>query len=247
MLPKNVALILFFPRTGSSLLAQTLRLLGKPVLGEAESNSPVWANPRGYYDIPEIRDRGFVLDNLEKYASRLDGHAIKVLIRSTLIDNASQWEWIARICPRIFVTYRNPLEQVLSSNAVFKQKTEGTVEHFVEVTQGLLDWTRQIGSLISLVNTHYPQLRSNIQFIGYHEHLDNRCRYVSKIAQHAGLDPTDAQRHEAVSNIEDSLYRFRMERFHEKYIQWYRKTPAKKYFECLVNDSQKAWELTWRV
>jgi len=238
-------LILFRPRTGSSLLAQTLRHLGAPVLGEFRTDCDEELNPRGFWDIPEIRNNGLTREKRAEYSGRLPGAVVKILLGATLNDDAEQWRWFDEVAPRIFITYRHPLEETLSSTTAFTRKKAGTQDHFIEVTQRLRGWARPLGRLIETIRLQHPTLIDRSCFVGYHEHLDDPVGFVAKLARHARLSPTPPQIEAAIANIDTSLYRFRLDELPVEYRRWYEPMPARNLFDALRNDPDSAWNLDW--
>ena len=241
----QTGLIIFSPRTGSSLLAQTLRLLGQPILGEAESDCKPEANPRGYYDIPDLRNEGWTEANREEYGDQWNGKVVKVLVNPLLKDTADdQWELIHNTNPYIFITYRHPLEQVLSHQDVFlKKQKAGSRKHFIQVTRKLRNWSSNILGLVHKIRTEFPNLVERTTFVGYYEHLEQPKNFCQKLAAHMGLSPTEAQRNAALDNIDDSLYRFRYSDIDEKFKQWYHKFPAQSLYNQLRQNPAGIWDL----
>ena len=243
--PRELCVVLFRGRTGSSLLMQTLRILGKPVLGNFAVKSDLELNPRGYFELAELRDCGLTPKLREEYLDELDKAAVKILVRSTFADGAEQWAWFARTQPQIFITYRHPLEQILSGHAAFGRGPAGEREMFMRITRGLRAWTADIGRVVLLVRNRYPTLIPRIAFIGYHEHLDAPAAFVERVARHAGLKPDETAYRRALNNIDGSLYRFRFEEFPKEYRRWYSAMPARRFFERLRKDPVAPWELEW--
>ncbi|MCJ2187060.1 hypothetical protein [Novosphingobium beihaiensis] len=241
----TLSLILFQPRSGSSLLAQTLRLLGKPVLGGFNSNCRQALNPLGFWDIPEIRDHGLTFERREKYREELADAVVKVLWFSTFEGGGEQWAWFSEVRPAIFITYRHPLEQALSANAAFSREQAGTQEHFLAITHSLRNWTFGLGKVVRFVRENHPELIQRIRFVGYHEHLEDPVAFVDKVARHAGLTPDAACLRRAMENIDKTLYRFRINEVPAEYLRWYQPMPARRYFEILRTAPASLWEEQW--
>ncbi|MEJ2411058.1 MAG: hypothetical protein P8Y48_17590 [Novosphingobium sp.] len=241
----SLCLILFQPRSGSSLLAQTLRILGKPVLGRFDSNCRQALNPRGFWDIPEIRDHGLTVERRVKYREELADAVVKILLFSTFEGGGEQWAWFSEERPAVFITYRHPLEQALSANAAFRRKQAGTQEHFVAITRSLRNWTFAIGKIVRFVRENHPDLIPQIRFVGHHEHLEDPVAFVEKLARHAGLNPDAACLRRAVENIDDTLYRFRLNEVPAEYQRWYQAMPARRYFEILRTAPDTLWDMEW--
>jgi hypothetical protein len=175
----------------------------------------------------------------------LTDSVVKVLLLSTFEDEGEQWAWFSEVLPTMFITYRHPLEQVLSGNAAFRHKQAGTQEHFVGITRALRNWTFRIGKSVRFIRENHPEWIPQIRFVGYHEHLEDPVAFVEKLAPHAGLSPDAACLRQAVENIDDTLYRFRINEVPAEYLRWYQAMSACRYFEVLRTAPDSLWEMEW--
>lgn len=200
--------VLTHPRTGSSLLMQTLRLLGAEISGDAERPGlPVDANPRGYYENEPVLINGLRARPLAAEPTMLRGRAFKLSL-SCLVARADPEEWRRLRQPEVqlLMPIRSPLES-LRSQQVFllqpKEQARRSLHHLAAVRQHLLahaTLTRWVTS---------PDFRRPAPvFIDYPLALNDPATYVARVAQAAHLSATDAQRAAALANIDRSLHRF---------------------------------------
>lgn len=241
MTSENAIIIVFNPRTGSSLLAQTLRLLGKPVLGNHETNTPLDANPKGFLDIREIRDKGLSPEIRKAYAGQLENHAYKILISPFLDESNGHWAWMKEVKPVLLLTFRNPLEQVLSDNAIFQKKKAGTTAFFMQVTNGLKHWEKFLRTFSSTIKKKCPELCLNTHLVDYREHIEDPRKYVRRIAAVSGLTPNRDHFRAAYDNIDPCLYRFKYQQIESEYKQWYSKFNCSAFYEQLKKNPQAIW------
>lgn len=241
---KHPCIILFARRTGSSLIAQTLKLLGKPVLGNFETNHPQTVNPKGFWALPELRDNGLTQQIRERYAEQLKDHAYKILQPNFLKSEKGHWGWVRQHKPLIFKTFRHPLEQVLSDTINFRKKQPGTSEYFIQVTYLLIVWEVQMRHFSTVIQQECPELCERTAIVGYHEHLQDPTAFVEKIRRHAGLNPSPEQVKTAIDNIDGSLYRFQYANFDEEHKRWYSQLPCSQIYEHLLQDPQALWQYT---
>ncbi len=72
---KKLIIVLAHPRTGSSLVMQTLKFLNVGIIGQFERNDlPQEANPKGYYEAKYILNKGLtdlVIEKLNKMNTKL--------------------------------------------------------------------------------------------------------------------------------------------------------------------------------
>lgn len=232
---RQTGLILFTPRTGSSLLAQTIRLLGGGILGEPMTDCPEAANPRGYYDIPDIRNQGWTEKNIAICGEAWAGKTVKIMYPS-LFECAEQWDWIRRHQPQIFVTYRHPLEQALSRREVFRAKKNTEKNIFILVTAFLRSWSYELNRCIDMLKAEYKDHLNRVLFIDYQSHLSDPRRFCLCVAKHLRLEPDEIKIQAAVNNIDPKLYRFRFDEVAPKYTEWFDALPASALYRTICQN-----------
>jgi len=249
---KQLIIVLAHPRTGSSMLMQTLRLLGVEIIGEFERKDlPQEANPRGYFEDVEILSKGLTEYAIEKIASRTgDALATKIaLSQMTKSDSICQWQYLQRIQAKILIPTRNPLEIALSRQ-VFKCP-ENKINQFAQVTFFLRKYQLEFKKLAEIFITMVPGLLSNIYLIPYSLAFDDAERYVNKISAILSNDVSEEQKIAARNNIDSSLYRYRFSDFTDEEKAWHRKLGASLVYDALsVQDDPwsaiQAMRLKWQ-
>ncbi len=109
--------VLTHPRTGSSLVMQTLRLLGAAVTGSVEHPElPISMNPRGFFEEPELLRHGLHAPALDYQPALLRGRSIKLALHP-LAKRASGEEWtaLAQSNVALILPIRTPAEWLVSS------------------------------------------------------------------------------------------------------------------------------------
>lgn len=199
--------VLTHPRTGSSLLMQTLRLLGVEVVGEAErADVAAAANPKGFYEHLGVIAHGLYAPMLAQHPALLRGHAVKVGL-PTLSRRHSEPEWLALSSPRVvrLLPIRSPSESLRSEKTLFK---EGAPRGSADIVFSARMLLRSYGVLTEWFTS--PQHASAIpDCIDHRQAIDDPTGYVDRVARCARLQPTGAQRAAAIANIDRDLYRFR--------------------------------------
>ncbi|HCY84776.1 MAG TPA: hypothetical protein DHV36_06540 [Desulfobacteraceae bacterium] len=223
-------------------MAQTLRLLGKPVLVSHETDTPIEANPKGFLDIQEIRDQGLTPEIRRKYSGQLGHSAYKILLKPFSNEESDHWHWLRETSPILFLTYRHPLEQILSHHAIFRKEKSGTKEFFIHITQSLKNWETTFRQFSSAIQKKCPELCSNIHLMNYRDAIEDTQMFVNKVAAVSGLKPTPSQFKAAYDNVDMSLYRFNYSHIKSQYKSWYAKFPCSDIYEHLKEDPKAIWE-----
>lgn len=204
---EGTIVVLTHPRTGSSLLMQTLRLLGVEVVGEAErADVAAEANPKGFYEHLGVLGHGLYAPLLAKSPALLRGRAVKIGL-PTLSQRHSEPEWAALSAPRVvrLLPIRSPSESLRSEKTLFKEAAPRGSADIVFSARILL---RSYGVLTQWFTS--PAHAGAIpDCIDHRQAIDDPPGYVDRVARCAHLQPTDAQRSAAIANIDRDLYRFR--------------------------------------
>jgi len=252
-------IVLAHPRTGSSLLMQTLGLLGAPMIGtQWREDCPRSANPRGYFEDPDLRAFRFTARNRERLGARLNGSAYKLgLKRLTDSPDREDWDWMIGARTTLLIPLRHPLESALSERALFHlinppdpTETNG-VRGFVAAARCLARYMGRYAfshfRLAEMMAGEAASLAKHCRFVPYTLHRHPR-RYVDTVCERAGLTPVPDRVERAVGNIAPSLHRFRESDLPAVYRNIYNRSPARPVFETLSrHDGIGTWTSLLRL
>ena len=248
----QLIIVLAHPRTGSSMLMQTLSQLGVEIIGEFERKDlPQEANPRGYFEDLEVLSKGLTEYALKKIASRTgEILATKIaLSHMTKNDRIHQWQYLQRIQAKILIPIRNPLEIALSRQ-VFRD-IDNKIDRFTQATFFLRKYQLEFKELAEIFITLVPGLLSNIYLIPYSLAFDDAEKYVDKISASFSKNVSDEQKIAAQNNIDSALYRYKFSDFSADEKAWHRKLGASHIYDALsVQDDPwstiQAMRLKWQ-
>ena len=146
---KDLTVVLALPRTGSSLIMQTLKILGKNVIGDKyRDDLPVSANPKGYYEYKELLSQGLISRITETLGDRLEGSAVKIAATSMLLPvRGRQWKELEKNSACMFITYRHPLEIAVSHQQFYKRELLPK-ENFLDILSFLYKFSLGSSSLL---------------------------------------------------------------------------------------------------
>lgn len=233
--------VLTHPRTGSSLLMQTLRLLGADISGEAERPGvPREANPRGYFENVPVLLHGLRAPLLAEQPALLRGRAFKLSL-AALVGRADPDEWRLLRRPEVtlLLPMRSPAES-LRSQQVFLQKPEEqarrALHHVASVRQHLLAF-----AALARWVTDPAFGRTAPAVIDYPLALADPAAYLDRVAGAARLAPTPAQRTAAAANIDRTLHRFTADRVRAEEPASTRAELLEEIYQLLRRDDASAW------
>lgn len=204
-------IVLTHPRTGSSLVMQTLRLLGADVIGSAEhSHLPMSANPRGFFEDGELLRQGLQAPALARQPALLRRRCVKLALHP-IVERRSDEEWtaLAQSNATLLLPIRTPAEWLVSSEALLHADVTAARRSAL-----FRAWARRylidVGYLADRVcSTEFS--RAAPICIDYRLAVTNPPAYVMAVAEAAGLRPTSSQVAQAVANIDRGLYRARID------------------------------------
>lgn len=236
----GTTIVLAHPRTGSSLLMQTLRLLGQEVVGEAERpDLPAEANPRGYFEDRELLSRGLQHVTLEAAERELRGRAVKLALSLLVLRSeraeTDEWRQWAESGARLLLPIRSPTE-ALQSVRVFdgvSQRPRDAVTGLAEVRRRLCDF--------GFLARWCGEREEGVGVVDYAMAIADPSRYVERVARLAVLTPTEAQRAEAVRNISADLHRFRRENASEAARAEMEAARLEQVYRALRDDAPGRW------
>lgn len=233
--------VLTHPRTGSSLLMQTLRLLGAEIRGEAERpDVPREANPRGYYEHVPVLHHGLRALPLATQPTLLRGQAFKLSL-SALVSRADPEEWrrLRQPAVTLLLPVRSPTES-LRSQQVFllqpKEQARRALHHVASVRSHLLDY-----ATLARWTTAEDFGRPAPTVIDYPLALSAPAAYLDLVARSASLRPTEAQRAAAAANIDHALHRYTAARVSAEEPASARAEVLEAIYQTLRRDDADKW------
>lgn len=195
------------PRSGTSLMMQTLKHLGIDVVGdkfwEKGSQSKRDLNPDGFYEVKKVVVGGINKDNAKLYQNK----AVKVITVGILPDanNSSSLEY----CERLIYCTRSPAEIAMSQTKLEQAIT-------VSVNKGYKwdnrrpkpDLERYIVSVASFLKMYFgldASAKAKISFVDYSDMISSPLSTVKRVCAIVNANPELVSN--AVSNINQNLYR----------------------------------------
>lgn len=237
---KGACVVLAHPRTGSSLLMQTLAILGMPWVGaHHREDLPVGANPKGYLEDRRLLRDGLTPENIARFGP-LDGQAMKLSLSFMLLpDRLEQWKALETNGACLFVPFRHPLESAVSQGC-FVSRMINARDFFVEVTRFLYNYAQDYRMLAERLVRDAPGLLPRTKLLPHSLHIDDPRGFVEAVRAHAGIAVERVSMARAAVNIEDTLYRFRAAAMPDEHRSWYERLPARGVYETL-RSSPRPW------
>lgn len=238
---KGAVVVLAHPRTGSSLLMQTLVILGMPWIGSHHREDlPAEANPKGYFEDRRLLSEGITPEHIARVGS-LDGRAVKISLPHLMLPGRlGQWRALEASTARLFIPIRHPLESAVSQ-LCFAGPLDGARDFFLEVTSFLYNYAQDYHTLAARFVHEMPGLSSRTVLIPYTLHIDDPRGFVETVRAHAGITVDRETVDRAVRNIEGRLYRVRADAMPDEHRSWYERLPARIVYETL-RSSPRPWE-----
>lgn len=202
-------IVLMHPRTGSSLLMQTLRLLGATVIGSVEHpRLPASVNPRGFFEHRELFSQGLHAPVLVQQPAMVRGRAVKLALHA-IVKRASSEEWTAltQSNAALLLSIRTPAEWLVSSEVLLRADASAA-RRSASFHNGARNYLIDVGFLAASVCAEDFSRAAPI-CIDYCQAVTDPSGYVMAVAAAGGLRPTSRQVAEAVANIDRGLYRAR--------------------------------------
>ncbi len=229
-------------RSGSSLLMQTLNTLGVKAIGRAFDNdrevSHYEANPKGYFEEPEIMYSG---PKSTTFQSLLSSHvACKMELRHLYEEDIELWINSLSEIQSIFISYRQPSEQAHSECAALK-KTDN--KNFFCLTMFLERYRNSFSQVAHRLEYDLSAFKSKTHLIDFSEAHKDPFQYVNFIADSAGMNPTSRQLKDAIDNIEPALYRNKLDNLQIQEKEFASKLNALEIYELLrLNNKETVWK-----
>ncbi len=231
---EKLIIVLAHPRTGSSMLMQSLRLLRVEIMGLFEREDlPEEANPKGYYEDRKILSKGLTDEAIEKIEKREKGPlAVKIALAGMVReDRMNQWRYLLARRAIILVPIRPPLETALSK-MVFNPSHD-RITRFKSITSFLRNYQLQFKAISKILVDEIPEILPHVHTVQHGCAYENPERYVQRIINTAGLSVSQGQLIDAVNNIDPALYRYDQEFFEKELWEWHRKIGAEVFYQVL--------------
>ncbi|MBE0650711.1 MAG: hypothetical protein IH595_07695 [Bacteroidales bacterium] len=240
---KKLIVVLAHPRTGSSLLMQTLRFLNVGILGRFEREDlPQQANPKGYYEDREILGKGltdWAIERIEQDHNEI--LAVKIALTGMMRDDRShQWQYLRKKRATILVTIRPPLESAVSRMVFTNLPDE--ITRFKLITTFLRNYQLQYKALSKKLLTEVTELLPKTFTINYHTAQHIPDKYIQSIIDSAGLTVSKSQVKDAINNIDPKLYRYNQDSFENNVKEWHRKIGSESYYNIL-STQKNPWQI----
>lgn len=214
-------------RSGTSLMMQTLKLLGASVMGDEylkEARTKFggvheWANPKGFYEVPNT-----VLFGLqEKDIEVVRDSCIKLTINA-LISSFYRSDSLRCLVEdsKIIWCIRNPLESSVSRK---------TLTHKLGTSKGVqLPWNKsadaktiytKYSSMLAFLKSN-DTVKDNTIIVDYDDMIENSEREIDIIVQFTQLNPAYDKIERAIQNIDPNLRRTDAStfRWHKREMNW---------------------------
>jgi hypothetical protein len=201
------------PRSGTSLMMQTLGLLGLDIAGHKLSidrkgrkrtERAQYLNPKGFYEIPGVVMRGFDAEKLGDYK----GKAIK-LITPGMVRTMKD-EKVREHVNKIIFCLRHPKEIALSQRklaSAVEVAVDGDWKYFPETLPASPKrYVKAISWLVLWVQGNMD-IWQNVHLSNYERMLTDPEGAIKDIIKYLEIEPTEEQIQQAIDNIDTSLYR----------------------------------------
>jgi hypothetical protein len=210
------------PRSGTSLMMQTLKLLGIPVIGEFIPNAQVGdkirkesnkLNPKGFYEVGGVVMKG--IPNGDEYVLNiLNNSAIKIicngLIDKNYLNNGNGTDPKIINNSKIIWCLRNPKSVAKSQQEFGSSLQINTGEKFESSSKIFKEnpsrFIRDIGLFYKWVLSN-EEINNRILIVDYDDMLNNTEFEINKIINFLKINPTDEQKSSAILNVDPKLYR----------------------------------------
>ena len=171
------------PRTGTSMMMQTIDILGFPVVGEkfSDTNIPEF-NPKGYYELPTEEITSGILDD------RYRGKAVKLFaqgLQKTIDYNIN----------KLIVCRRDENESVESFLKLLKGSPFTPVKATLNNAQQAVHYNKQVAEMYIKV-CNKPMLTMDFETM-----KSEPEESIKKVIKFLGIKPSEKRIKKAISNI----------------------------------------------
>lgn len=206
MQPDKVTIVTGEPRSGTSLMMQTLNLLGVPVVGDInlgnnnrrgkdKVNNTKNLNPRGFFEIPGVVVRGFS----EEDAADYHGKAIKIINTGLVKTPVTELD-------TVILCVRDPRNIAVSQKGLgSKMKTRTTVGttvgawQFAQAHQKVTPtkYITRMGKFTRWLSNNVVDLH----IVDYNIFLENPTLVIDNIISKLNITVEDTLRQAAIDNV----------------------------------------------
>lgn len=231
---KERVFVLAHPRTGSSLLMQSFKILGLNVLGDRNRNDlPNKANPKGYFEDKAMLFKGLTEENIFKIENTKESSVVIKFSLESFLDNLSKdgLDYLKSTTPIIIIPIRRPIESALS-NYVFVKDTK--FNKFAVASTFLYKYRSHYKTLSDIIVNTLPELESKIHFVDYSLPIASPTKYIDTLLGFIPDQPGQEDKTKAINNIDSELYRYNLENFEKETLDWENRLEAKLIYDILV-------------
>jgi hypothetical protein len=170
------------PRTGTSLMMQTLQILGVPITGEAFSNiNPFIGNIKGYWELPEEEISAGITN------TRYEGKAVKLFA-------AGLYNTKEVLINKIIYCHRDEQETVASFLKLIK-KVPIRMEPTIETAEKVVKANKE------LIESYLDVCNKPVFRVYFKEMLAEPERVISGLCAFLKIQPGTGKIQEAIDNI----------------------------------------------
>jgi len=238
--------VLTMGRSGSSLMMQTLKLLGADVFGVLFRDNPTEAhialNPKGYFEDGRLYSRGLksrAFRKLKEQGTSRTAFKMDVL-NFVEEDTIELWQNALEQITCVLVSFRTPCEQAKSEflGTHLHPNADGTppdpkLAEFQLTTEFLKNYRQNFQTLQDHLDGPLSDYSDRTYAVDYAEARNDPAGYVRRVSKCAQLTPTDAHVKQAIANIEAGLYRNKADDLVEKQGEWAKRLGAQAVYEQL--------------
>ncbi|MGH1579291.1 hypothetical protein [Planktotalea sp.] len=238
--------VLTMGRSGSSLMMQTLKLLGADVFGYTFRKNPTDAhfalNPKGYFEDGRLYARGLKSEAFRRLQAQGNPKiAFKTDVLNFVESDAIElWQGAIHQITCVLVSIRIPCEQARSEflGTDVHPMPDGSMPsaklaEFQFSTEFLQNYRQNFQTLERHIEGPLSCYGDRLHAIDYAQARIDPDRYVRRVATCAKLTPTDTEIEQAIDNIEEGLYRNKADDLSETQGHWAQRLGAQKVYEEL--------------
>jgi hypothetical protein len=236
----GTVVVLAHTRTGSSLVMQTLSLLGVAPIGESSrTDLPASLNPKGFFEDAILLRDGLFAAPLAEDPALLRGRAVKLSLQFLAHRRSDdEWKALTQSNAALLLPIRKPSESLLSRRALLLSESQDAAaclnQFRLSSRQTFVDYAFLAQRVCSVDSNGIAPA-----CIDYRTAIDDPSAYVAAVASAARLLPQAHQVAAAVANIDTTLYRSRAE--HRDSAGSISVAPLERIYDLLRDDSPLKW------
>lgn len=233
-------MVLAHTRTGSSLLMQTLNLLGVAPVGEySRTDLPASLNPKGFFEDKTLLRDGLFAPPLAEDPTLLRGRAVKLSLEFLAHRRSDdEWKALTHSNAALLLPIRRPSESLLSRRDLLLSQSNDAAARLnqfrLSSRQTFVDYAFLAQRVCSADSGGIAPA-----CVDYRTAIENPSAYVAEVASAARLSPQEHQVAAAVANIDTNLYRSRAE--HGDAQGSISVAPLERIYDLLRGDDPLKW------